>query len=698
MIGSIRRPAAVFAATLFLLGLAATPAAANPPSWSHRDARVCGQAGHDDASCTSIARTFFVNGHRFEAHTKADLEALPMAAQPVWFHGPDLRTAYGITGQGDPSRVVAIVDAFDDPNAFAYLTRFRTDQSLPAMSSCSLAALTSLTSSSTNPCFTKVNQSGGTTLPTADAGWSNEIDLDLQAVSSICPTCSILLLEASSASVGNLAAATTTASNTAHVLAISNSYGISGDYPGSFVTNYDNAAKKGIAVTASAGDRGFGILFPASATNVIGVGGTTLFASETTGVRTSETAWSSTGSGCSVYNAKPSWQVIPNNPCGSKKAVSDLSADADPGSGLAIYTTYGGTTGYWVFGGTSLSSPLIAALYTIQGGYNSTTLASQYAWAAGTPYFDVTSGSNATSCSPTVLCTAGTGWDGPTGRGSIATASAPAVLTSVSVTPTSASVQVNGTQQFTATAKDQNGQPMNPQPGFSWAVDGGGSISSGGLFTAGGGAGGPFTVTASTGGVDGTASVTVTPAPVLTSITVSPASASVQAGKTQQFSATAKDQFGQAMSPQPAFTWGVSGGGSISSGGLFTAGGTAGGPFTVTASSGGVDGMASVTVTPAPVGDFSLTPSPSSRSIRSGSSTTFTVTVNTVNGFAGSVTLAATGLPSGATASFSPNPTTGTSILTIRTVSGVRGTFTITITGTSGTLQHTTTVSLVIKR
>ncbi len=102
-------------------------------------------------------------------------------------------------------------------------------------------------------------------------------------------------------------------------------------------------------------------------------------------------------------------------------------------------------TGYWVFGGTSLSSPLIAALYAMQGGYDASTLAGQYAWAAGTPYYDVTSGSNGT-CSPSVLCTAGVGWDGPTGRGSIAATSTPPVLTTITVSPASASVQTGGTQ------------------------------------------------------------------------------------------------------------------------------------------------------------------------------------------------------------------------------------------------------------
>ncbi len=187
--------------------------------------------------------------------------------------------------------------------------------------------------------------------------------------------------------------------------------------------------------------------------------------------------------------------------------------------------------------------------------------------------------------------------------------------------------------------------------------------------------------------------------PVLTSIAVSPASASVQTGRTQAFSASAKDQYGQPMSPQPAFAWTVSGGGTIDAAGVFTAGSTAGGPFTVTASSGGVDGTASVTVTPAPVADFSLSSSPTSRSIRAGSSTTYAISINRVNGFTGAVTLSVSGLPAGATASWSANPATGTSsTLTVQTAGGVRGSSTLTITGTSGSLQHTATVTLTTNK
>jgi hypothetical protein len=275
------------------------------------------------------------------------------------------------------------------------------------------------------------------------------------------------------------------------------------------------------------------------------------------------------------------------------------------------------------------------------------------------------------------------------------TVTAAQVLTSISVSPASASVPTGTSRQFSATAYDQSAQPMSPQPTFTWSANGAGTIDANGLFTAGPTAG-PATVTASAQGANGTvsgdASVTVTAVPVLTSISVSPASASVQTGTTQQFSAIGYDQNGTAMSPQPSFTWAVGGGGTIDGSGLFTAT-TAGGPYTVTASSGSVHGTASVTVTAAP--DFSLSVSPSSVSVKRGSTATYTVTVTAINGFSGSVSLSLSGQPSGSTVTFSPSSTTSTSTLRVGTSrSGPRGTFTLTITGTSEGLARTATAKL----
>jgi hypothetical protein len=189
-----------------------------------------------------------------------------------------------------------------------------------------------------------------------------------------------------------------------------------------------------------------------------------------------------------------------------------------------------------------------------------------------------------------------------------------------------------------------------------------------------------------------------TGAPALATIMIAPASAPVQTGKTQQLTATGLDQFGQPMTPQPAFTWSVSGGGTISTAGLFTAGMTAGGPFTVAATSGSVSGTASVTVTGYPA-DFSLSVSPASVSVRRGRTVTYTVTVKPSNGFSGSVTLSLSGQPSGSTITFTPAATTKTSRLTVTTSStGPRGTFTLTVTGKSGVLTHTGTIRLSVTK
>ncbi len=282
---------------------------------------------------------------------------------------------------------------------------------------------------------------------------------------------------------------------------------------------------------------------------------------------------------------------------------------------------------------------------------------------------------------------------GVNGTAKVTVTAAPPVLTSITVTPATASVQNGGSQQFSATGYDQNNVPMNPQPTFTWSVSGGGSINSAGLFTATT-VGSNFTVTAASGGVNGTAKVTVTAAPpVLTSITVTPATASVQNGGSQQFSATGYDQNNVPMNPQPTFTWSVSGGGSINSAGLFTAT-TVGSNFTVTAASGGVNGTAKVTVT-----DFSLSVSPTSRSIKRNQTATYGVTITRLNGFAGSVLFTVSGLPSNATASVTPNPTTGTSV-TVKISTSRRspiGTFTLQISGSSGGLAHAINVSLILR-
>jgi hypothetical protein len=228
-------------------------------------------------------------------------------------------------------------------------------------------------------------------------------------VSANCPNCHIILVEATSASNANLA----TAENEAITLGanvVSNSYG--GSESGASNSAYNHP---GHIITASAGDNGTGPAQPCSYATVVCVGGTSLStANNSRGW--SETAWADSGSGCSKYVSKPSWQT--DSGC-TKRSESDTSAVADPNTGVAVYDSYAydGYSGWLVFGGTSVSSPLIASVYGLAGNSSSLTAAQSIWQNGGTSNLnDVTSGSNG-SCSIHYICNAGVGYDGPTGWG-----------------------------------------------------------------------------------------------------------------------------------------------------------------------------------------------------------------------------------------------------------------------------------------
>ncbi len=233
-------------------------------------------------------------------------------------------------------------------------------------------------------------------------------------VSAVCPNCHILLVEASSATLKNLG----TAVNTAVRLGakeVSNSYGGSeSSSDPSYDTSYFN--HPGVAITASSGDNGYGVEYPAASRYVTAVGGTSLIRSSNSR-GWSETVWSGAGSGCSAYDAQPSWQTgVVASRC-SKRAVADVSADADPATGVAVYDSYSyqGYSGWLEFGGTSVASPIIASVYALAGNAGSVSYGSHPYSHTGS-LFDVISGNNG-SCGGTSLCTAGAGWDGPTGLG-----------------------------------------------------------------------------------------------------------------------------------------------------------------------------------------------------------------------------------------------------------------------------------------
>jgi subtilase family serine protease len=317
------------------------------------------------------------------------------ATTPGGYGPPQLQSAYKLSSAigGGAGRTVAIVDSNDDPNAESDLAVYRAQFGLPA---CTTA----------NGCFKKVGQTGTSSLPAPDAGWAEEISLDVDMVSANCPNCHILLVEVNSASFANLAAGVNTAASLG-AFAISNSYGgAESSSETTYAPSYNHA---GIAITASNGDSGYGSAAPAAYNTLTAVGGTNLkTASNSRGW--TETVWTGTGSGCSRYISKPSWQH--DTGC-TRRMIGDVAYVADPNTGVAVYDSYGGDTGWEIFGGTSAGSPAIAAIYALSGIVVSNA---SYGYSHTSSLFDVTTGSNG-SCSPAYFCHGEVGYDGPTGNG-----------------------------------------------------------------------------------------------------------------------------------------------------------------------------------------------------------------------------------------------------------------------------------------
>jgi hypothetical protein len=335
-------------------------------------------------------------------HCNAEVAVRPagqalISASSFGFGPSDLQRAYGMAvaaANRGGDQTIAIIDAYDAPRAEADLAVYRAKYHLPA---CTTG----------DGCFRKVDENGATSYPPVDRAWAQEIALDLDMASAMCPQCKLLLVEASSASAASLA----TAANTAAALGatqISNSYG-GPEFPSEtyFEQYYQH---QGVAVVASSGDSGFGVEYPAASAYVTAVGGTSLV-QDSSPRGWSETAWAGAGSGCSAYIAKPAWQI--DSGCATR-AVADVSAVADPGTGVAAYDS--GSGGWGVYGGTSAAAPLVAGVYALVGGRAGTDYGA-YAYQNPAAFRDVTSGGNG-PCSLIYLCTAGIGFDGPTGVGS----------------------------------------------------------------------------------------------------------------------------------------------------------------------------------------------------------------------------------------------------------------------------------------
>ena len=532
-------------ALLAATGLAALTPLCAPAAAETGFARIepaCPAPQPGEASCFALVR------HRVAASEARKPGVHPFALRtgaassgPAGGLAPaQLASAYGYDpSSGGSGQTVGIVDAFDDPNIESDLKEFDVEYGLPA---CTEA----------NGCFKKVGQTGKTTsLPAADkTGWSVEISLDVETVHAACPSCHILLVEAENTFFSNLGASVKKAVELG-ATEVSNSYGgpeRSGVKPSpTEIGDYDHP---GVVIAAATGDFGYdwwtGPLpdpetanVPSTLRSVVAVGGTTLTL-DSKGRRASETVWNgngelnegefsegASGGGCSIFFEAPLWQRdVPGfgaTGCGAERLAADVAAVADPLTGFDIFDTYNcglecehfKQGANWVtIGGTSLSTPLISALYGLAGGgagvsYPALTL---YGHLGDSSLFDVTEGGNGycddgglpcgvneafgerLDCEGTTACNAAKGFDGPSGVGTPASLALfkPLLPTAAITLPTKL---VSGTPLTFSAAGSSD-----PYPGgavgisYSWTFsDGGGAsgITAGHTYSAPG----KFTVT-----------------------------------------------------------------------------------------------------------------------------------------------------------------------------------------------------------
>jgi subtilase family serine protease len=348
----------------------------------------------------------------FSPHSKSAIDGFSAApphhvrqhslAGPAGLSPAQTKAAYKLPA-GDTvggGGTIAIVDAYDSPSIASDLSTFSSQFKLPACTSY-------------NGCFEKHKMSSRLR---ADGGWALEIALDVEWAHAIAPGAKILLVEARSSSGNDLLSAVDYARSRPDVKAVSMSWGGS-EFPGQDFYDYHFTSNYGAAFFAASGDNGSGAGWPAVSSNVTGVGGTTLNLAADGSVA-SETAWSGSGGGISNYTSEPGYQQALVTNSGGMRGVPDVSYDADPGTGFAVYdgTSYYGQWGWWQVGGTSAGTPQWAAIYEAGGTAKNSAL---YHDAAGPSYAsmlrDIKSGSNG-SCG--AVCVAGPGYDFVTGLGS----------------------------------------------------------------------------------------------------------------------------------------------------------------------------------------------------------------------------------------------------------------------------------------
>ena len=377
--------AAALAAPLSLIAgsASAAPTVTGPGAVQHRDVRVCPAPLDGQASCHAIVH---------QVVTPDGRPAPNAGGAPTGMTPSQIKTAYGFDSSSTAGggQTIAIVDAYDAPNIESDLGVFGKQFGLPA---CTTA----------NGCFSKVDQTGGTSYPRTDSGWALEISLDVEWAHAIAPGAKVLLVEASSNSFSDLLAAEDYAK--AHAQYVSNSWGGS---EFSSESSYDSHfIQSGVSFFVSSGDNGTPAEYPSSSPNVISVGGTSLTSYPV------ETGWSGSGGGCSAYEKPNPDQKTSFGgsavSCGGMRATPDVALDADPGSGVSVYdsTKLQGQSGWFTVGGTSASSPMWAARSAVAGA----VVNAAYVYGDSTSaYNDIVSGNNGQA--------AGVGYDLVTGVGS----------------------------------------------------------------------------------------------------------------------------------------------------------------------------------------------------------------------------------------------------------------------------------------
>jgi subtilase family serine protease len=516
--------------------------------------------------------------------------------QPGGFAPQQISQAYGfnqisfnngtIKGNGS-GQTIAIVDAYNQPDIANDLRNFDSTYGIAPP-----------------PNFTIVNQNGGSSLPAANASWGLEESLDVEWAHAMAPGASILLVEANSASYGDLMAAVNYARNQRGVSVVSMSWGAGefsaeSAYDGYFTTP---TGHQGVTFVASSGDTGT-LEYPSASPNVLTVGGTQL-TTDSAGNYVNEVAWGGSGGGLSAYESQPSYQKGVVTQTSTHRAAPDVAYNGSSASAYAIYDSYG--FGGWIEAyGTSAGAPQWAALVAIadqgralvgkgslDGG--SQTLPTLY-HLPQSDFHDITSGG-------TYYYSTIPGYDVITGRGSpvanlvvaglvgqgnftsppwVASA---ASASSSTVIGTSTNLNVHGGDNYNTSALS-----------YTWSVISAPSGAAGPTFSANGtnaaqniavtfhNAGTyTFQVTITNiYGLSATSDVSVTVKQTLSSISVTPSSSNVYNNTSLQLTATALDQFGHAMSTQPSWTWSLSGGGSLTGSGQYTAPGTGSGTATV---------------------------------------------------------------------------------------------------------------------